>query len=141
MTDTLTPLERSKRMSLVRNKNTKPEYLVRQLVHRLGFRYRLHNKELPGKPDLVFSARRKVIFVHGCFWHRHLSRRCQLARLPKSRQDFWLPKLEQNRLRDKKKQAQLWRLGWHVLVIWECELRALDKLEFKITNFLNRETV
>ncbi len=139
VTDTLTPAERSKRMSLVRSKDTKPELTVRSLIHRLGFRYRLHCKGLPGKPDLVFTARRKVIFVHGCFWHRHPSRRCPLARLPKSRLEFWLPKLEQNRVRDKKKQAELRRLGWRMLVIWECELRDLNKLTSRIIDFLDRE--
>lgn len=140
MTDTLTPPERSNRMSLVRSKDTKPERIVRSLIHGLGFRYRLHGKGLPGTPDLVFHARKKVIFVHGCFWHRHPNRRCQLTRLPRSRQDFWLPKLEKNRLRDKKIQAELRRLAWRVLVIWECELRDLNKLKSRIIDFLNRET-
>jgi len=92
--DTLTPAERSTRMALVRAKDTKPELLVRRLVHGMGYRYRLHRRDLPGKPDLVFPSRGKVIFVHGCFWHRHA--RCALARLPKSRGDFWLPKLTAN---------------------------------------------
>ena len=138
-TDTLTPSERSKRMSLVRSKDTKPELTVRRLVHNSGFRYRLHGKGLPGKPDLVFAGRHKVIFVHGCFWHRHLKRSCSLARLPKSRLDFWQPKLEQNRVRDKQKQAMLRRLGWRVFVVWECELKAPDKLESKIIDFLSPE--
>jgi DNA mismatch endonuclease, patch repair protein len=139
VTDTLTAAERSKRMSLVRSKNTKPELTVRSLIHRLGFRYRLHGKELPGTPDLLFPSRRKVIFVHGCFWHRHPRRTCRLARLPKSRLDFWVPKLEQNRIRDKKQQAELRRLGWRVLVIWECELRDLKKLKARTIDFLNEE--
>ena len=126
-------------MSLVRSKNTKPELTVRRLIHRLGFRYRLHGKELPGTPDLLFPARRKVIFVHGCFWHRHSSRKCRLARLPKSRLEFWVPKLEQNRIRDKKQQAKLRRLGWRVLVVWECELRDLEKLKARTMAFLNGE--
>jgi DNA mismatch endonuclease, patch repair protein len=139
VTDTLTAIERSKRMSLVRGKDTKPELTVRSLIHRLGFRYRLHGKELPGTPDLMFPSRRKVIFVHGCFWHRHPSRRCRLARLPKSRLEFWVPKLEQNRVRDKKQQAELRRLGWRVLVIWECELQDLKKLKARTIDFLNGE--
>lgn len=138
-TDTLTPSERSERMSRVRSKDTKPELAVRKLVHQLGFRYRLHGDRLPGKPDLVFGPRRKVIFVHGCFWHRHPKRGCPLARLPKSRLDFWAPKLEKNRERDKQKQAELRRLGWRVLVIWECELKNTDKLKSRIMDFLNRE--
>lgn len=140
-TDTLTPSERSKRMSLVRSKDTKPELTVRRLIQSSGFCYRLHGKGLPGKPDLVFAGRHKVIFVHGCFWHRHPKRSCPLARLPKSRLDFWQPKLEQNRVRDKQKQAKLRRLGWRVLVVWECELRDPDKLKFRISDFLNREAV
>jgi DNA mismatch endonuclease, patch repair protein len=138
-TDTLTPSERSERMSLVRGENTKPELTVRALLYRLGFRYRLHGKGLPGQPDLVFASKRKVIFVHGCFWHRHQKRGCPLARLPKSRLDFWVPKLERNRVRDNQKQAKLKRLGWQVLVIWECELRGTDKLQSRIIAFLNRE--
>lgn len=134
MTDTLTPSERSERMSRIRNRDTKPELLVRRLVHSLGFRYRLHRLELPGKPDLVFSSRRKIIFVHGCFWHRHPD--CSLARLPKSRLDFWVPKLERNRKNDLLKQDELRRLGWVVLVIWECELREHDGLKRKIMEFL-----
>ena len=137
--DTLTPSERSKRMSLVRSKNTKPELTVRRLLRGSGFCYRLHGKGLPGKPDLVFAGRHKVIFVHGCFWHRHPKRSCPLARLPKSRLDFWRPKLEQNRVRDKQKQAKLRRLGWRVLIVWECELSDRDKLKSKIIDFLNRE--
>lgn len=136
MTDTLTPEERGKRMSLVRNKNTKPELSVRRLVHGMGFRYRLHRQALPGKPDLVFSSRRKVIFVHGCFWHRHPEAGCPLARLPKSRLDFWLPKLAKNRERDEVEQAELRRLGWDSLVVWECELRDMERLKSKILEFL-----
>lgn len=126
-------------MSLVRSKDTKPEFVVRRVVHGLGFRYRLHGKGLPGKPDLVFAARRKVIFVNGCFWHRHPNWGCSLARLPKSRLEFWLPKLEQNRVRDKKNQVELRRLGWRVLVVWECELKDSVKLKSEIADFLNRE--
>ena len=98
--DTLSKAQRSERMSRVRGKDTKPELLVRRLVHGMGYRYRLHRRDLPGTPDLVFPGRRKVIFVHGCFWHRHPDPACKLARLPKSRTDFWLPKLEGNRARD-----------------------------------------
>src|SRR5262245_44191753 len=100
--DTLSASERSKRMALVRSKNTKPEVVVRKLVHSLGHRFRLHGRKLPGRPDLVFARQKKVLFVHGCFWHRHSDTRCALARLPKSRLEFWLPKLESNRLRDRR---------------------------------------
>ena len=132
--DTLTPRERSERMARVKNADTKPEMIVRRLVHGMGYRYRLHAKSLPGKPDLSFSRRRKVIFVHGCFWHRHEG--CPLARLPKSRRDFWLPKLEANRLRDEKIEAELRANGWDVLVIWECELRHEADLRGRISSFL-----
>ena len=133
--DTLTPTERSDRMSRVRSKNTKPEWTVRRLVQSLGFRYRLHSADLPGKPDLVFPARRRVIFVHGCFWHRHTAR-CALARLPKSRLDFWQPKLEQNRKRDEKNVRRLRAAGWKVLTVWECQLGKEEILKARILKFL-----
>jgi DNA mismatch endonuclease, patch repair protein len=133
--DTLTRSERSQRMSLIRNRDTKPELLVRRLIHRCGFRYRLHGTALPGKPDLVFPSRKKVIFVHGCFWHRHPS--CGLARLPKSRLGFWVPKLKGNRLRDLKNLRRLRKLGWAAEVVWECETKDLSKLAGKVHCFLN----
>jgi DNA mismatch endonuclease (patch repair protein) len=132
--DTLSPKARSERMSRVRSKDSKPEMAVRRLVHGLGYRYRLHGKGIPGRPDLVFRSRRKVIFVHGCFWHRHA--RCKLARLPKSRLDFWKPKLERNRERDREVQKALYDEGWSSLVIWECEVVNLDKLTARIHSFL-----
>src|SRR5579864_5550027 len=98
--DTLNQRERSARMALVRAKDTKPEMLVRRLVHKLGYRYRLHRRDLPGTPDMAFGPLHKVIFVHGCFWHRHKKKTCALARLPKSRASFWVPKLEGNAARD-----------------------------------------
>lgn len=119
--DTLTPAERSKRMSRVRGRNTLPELLVRKMLHRLGYRYRIHDRELPGRPDIVFPKRRKVIFVHGCFWHRH--EHCKLASTPKSRSQFWLAKLEANRQRDERNLGLLDGLGWGVLVVWQCELK------------------
>jgi len=136
MVDTLNRFERSERMSRVRSKDTRPEMTVRRIVHRLGYRYRLHGKGLPGKPDLVFASRHKVIFVHGCFWHRHGDSACKLARLPKSRLDFWLPKLEANKARDAKTRRLLELSGWKNLVIWECELKKLLPLERKIRAFL-----
>lgn len=98
--DTLSPQERSERMGRVRNKDTKPEMVVRRLTHSLGYRYRLHGRKLPGRPDMVFAGRKKVIFVHGCFWHRHDEQNCPLTRWPKSRLEFWVPKLEKNKQRD-----------------------------------------
>ena len=136
MPDTLTSRERSERMSRIGAKNSKTELIVRKLSHRLGFRFRLHRRDLPGTPDLVFPRLKSVIFVHGCFWHRHTDPACHLARLPKSRLDFWGPKLEGNRSRDLRNQAHLAKSGWRVLVLWECELNRKDHLESTIRTFL-----
>jgi DNA mismatch endonuclease (patch repair protein) len=133
--DSLSPKERSIVMARVRSKNSRPELLVRKLVFSLGYRYRLHQKNLPGSPDLVFKSRRKVIFVHGCFWHRHA--RCALARMPKSRLGFWMPKLEGNRLRDQRNKRALARRGWKVLTIWECQLGNTERLHATIRGFLD----
>src|ERR1043166_4715922 len=111
--------QRSAVMRAVKSKGTKPEIKVRRLLHKAGYRYRLHRKDLPGNPDLVFPSRRAVIFVHGCFWHRHKG----CGRMPKSKLSYWLPKLEANKTRDQKNQRALRRSGWRVLVIWECQLR------------------
>jgi DNA mismatch endonuclease, patch repair protein len=135
--DSLTPEQRSVRMAAIRSKDSKPELAVRKLVYALGYRYRLHNTKLPGKPDLVFPKLRKVIFVHGCFWHRHSDPSCHLARLPKSKLDFWLPKLQSNFDRDIVKQQELSKIGWGFLVIWECQIARLQDLELKIKTFLN----
>lgn len=128
------PEDRSKVMRAVKSQNTGPEMIVRRLTHSIGYRYRLHRKDLPGKPDLVFPSRRKVIFVHGCFWHQHDCARG--ARLPKSHQEYWLPKLSRNKQRDAEHQATLRELGWDVLVIWECELKSLESVKSKINCFL-----
>ena len=134
--DTLTARQRSERMSRVRSKDTKPELRVRRLVHGLGYRYRLHAKELPGCPDLVFRPRRKVIFVHGCFWHRHEG--CSRNRIPKSpeRQELWRDKLDGNARRDQVNQTALREMGWAVLVIWECETNDVDRLAKEVRAFL-----
>ena len=136
MADSLSKAERSERMSRVRHRDTKPEMLVRRIVHRLGFRYRLHDRRLPGTPDLVFKSRRMAIFVHGCFWHRHPDPSCKLARMPKSQLDFWRPKLEGNRERDLRLQSELDAIGWKYLVVWECELGHREQLENKLLAFL-----
>lgn len=136
MADTLTRVERSERMGRIQNKDTKPEMRIRKIVHGMGYRYRLHKANLPGKPDLVFAGRRKVIFVHGCFWHRHPDSACSLARLPKSRLDFWVPKLEANRQRDQVNSRALEQAGWDVLTIWECQLRNEKELKSRIQVFL-----
>jgi DNA mismatch endonuclease, patch repair protein len=132
MTDTLTPEQRSERMARIGPKNSKPEMIVRRLAHAMGFRFRLHDTRLPGKPDLVFRARRKVIFVHGCFWHRHPG----CGRMPKSRLSFWRKKLEGNRSRDLKVQRKLRAIGWTVLVVWECQARDIGSLAHRIRMFL-----
>jgi DNA mismatch endonuclease (patch repair protein) len=121
-------------MAQVRAKDTKPEMLVRRLVHAMGYRYRLHRRDLPGSPDLVFVSRRKVIFVHGCFWHRHSG--CRLARLPKSRLDFWLQKLTANAERDLRNEHALHQLGWEILTLWECELGSAEVIAGRIKDFL-----
>lgn len=125
-------------MARIRGRDTKPEMLVRRLVHRMGYRFRLHRRDLPGSPDLTFPSRRKVIFVHGCFWHLHPDERCKLARMPKSRLDYWEPKLEGNKRRDRDNLARLTELGWDPLVIWECQLRDVESLEARIVGFLGR---
>lgn len=135
MVDSLSPKERSEIMARVRSKDTRPEMRVRKLAFALGYRYRLHDRKLAGCPDLVFGPQRKVIFVHGCFWHRHA--RCALARLPKSRLDFWVPKLEGNKLRDQRNKRALARRGWKVLTIWECQLGDLSQLSARIGRFLD----
>lgn len=132
--DTLTPEQRSERMSRVRSKDTKPELKVRRLVHSLGYRYRLHATRLPGCPDLVFGTRRKAIFVHGCFWHRHDD--CPLCRMPKSRLRFWKAKLNANRQRDLANQAKLTEMGWELMILWECEVGNTDELASRIHAFL-----
>ena len=134
--DTLTPAPPSERKGRVKHKGSAAERLVRSLVHRMGYRFRLHRAGLPGRPDLVFPGRRKAIFVHGCFWHRHPDPDCKLARLPKSRHDFWVPKLEGNRARDGRVRAELETLGWGVLEVWECRLRDSAFLENEIRTFL-----
>ena len=131
--DNLTPKERSIQMAKVRSRDTKPEMFIRRLVHRMGYRYRLHKKELPGKPDLVFGAKKKVIFVHGCFWHGH---NCSLCRIPKSRIDFWEKKIFTNRNRDEVQIEKLKEAGWESLIIWECQLKKADGIETRIKFFL-----
>ena len=124
-------------MSRVRHRDTKPERTLRRLLTDMGYRYRLHYERVPGRPDIAFPGRRKVIWVHGCFWHRHPG--CPKSALPKSRRDFWVPKLVSNRIRDLAVQAEARRLGWHTLVVWECELKEPDRLTDRLAHFLNGE--
>ena len=133
--DILTPAQRSARMSLIRSRDTKPEKALRSALHHAGYRFRLHVRHLPGCPDIVFPGRRKAIFVHGCFWHLH---RCQRpTRQPKSNREYWIPKLEANRRRDRQNRRRLALLGWRSLTIWECEMRQIEKAMRKASRFLD----
>nr|WP_241503907.1 very short patch repair endonuclease [Ferruginivarius sediminum] len=126
-------------MQAVQGKNTKPELTVRRFLHRMGYRYRLHRKDLPGTPDLVFPSQKKAIFVHGCFWHQH---GCRYGQPPKSRRGYWIPKLKRNKQRDSEKLAELERAGWKAMVIWECEIRGdLEDTENRLLAFLNGASV
>jgi len=126
-------VNRSEMMAAVRSKNTKPEMLVRRLVHGSGYRYRLHRPDLPGKPDLVLPSKRKVIFVHGCFWHQH---GCALSHMPKSNVAYWAPKLRRNQARDREHIKALRAAGWKPLVLWECELNKPGPLLRRLSKFL-----
>ena len=132
--DRISSEKRSWQMGRVRQKDTLPEIAVRKLVYGMGYRYRLHDRRLPGSPDLVFPARRKVIFVHGCFWHRHGG--CKLASTPKTRIDFWQEKFDANKARDKRTVEALRALGWEALTLWQCEAKAAPALEKRISDFL-----
>ncbi len=132
--DPLTPAERSERMSRIRNADTKPEMIVRRLIHGMGYRYRLHVRDLPGNPDLVFRPRRMVIFVHGCFWHQH---GCRQYRQPRTRRSFWGPKLAGNKARDADVKRELRGHGWSVMVVWGCQVRNESVLRNRIKRFLD----
>jgi DNA mismatch endonuclease (patch repair protein) len=121
-------------MGRVRDKNTTPELAVRSLVHRLGYRYRIHSKKLPGRPDIVFAGRKKIIFIHGCFWHGHEG--CPKGKLPKSNLDYWVPKVGGNKERDIEHRRKLESGGWSVLVVWQCELKNEEALKKQIISFL-----
>lgn len=121
-------------MQLIRSKNTQPEIKVRKLTFSLGYRYRLHDAKLPGRPDIVFPKKRKVIFVHGCFWHQHEG--CTSSKIPTSNVDYWKPKLERNKKRDIENQSKLKNDNWSFLILWECELKKPKRTTFKIKNFL-----
>ena len=121
-------------MSRIRSRNTSPEMIVRRTVHKMGYRYRLHVTELPGKPDLVFPKLRRIIEVRGCFWHQHAC--CIDSHIPKSRRGYWLPKLKANLRRDKENGLKLRNLGWRLLVIWECELGDSQQVSRRLATFL-----
>jgi len=136
MTDRISGERRSANMRAVRAKDTRPELIVRRLAHGMGYRYRLHDRRLPGTPDLVFPSRRSVIFVHGCFWHRHEG--CLRASEPRSNVGFWRPKLARNAARDKEQLRALGKRGWQALVIWECETNNARDLASRLRRFLGR---
>lgn len=134
--DKLSAERRSDNMGRIRSTDTKPELAVRSLIHRLGYRFRLHRKDLPGKPDIVFPGRQKVIFVHGCFWHQHPG--CREGRVPSSRIGYWGPKLRKNRARDAENQARLREQGWDCLIVWECRLKNREHLTKRLQRFLEK---
>lgn len=135
MTDTLTPEKRSWNMSRIRDKNTKPEKIVRSALHRMGLRFSLHRSDLPGKPDIVLLKHRTVVFVHGCFWHRHKG--CKSAYTPKSRKKFWLSKFRENKTCDIRIRKALRKNGWKAITIWECWTEKPERLARKLKTFLN----
>ena len=133
MTDTHTKEQRSRNMARVKNKNTAPELLVRSLLHRMGYRFRLHRRDLPGSPDIVLPRHKKVIFVHGCFWHGH---DCPRGRRPSTNREFWDVKLDRNIERDRSAQRELNKIGWKTLVIWQCQTKNEDELRAQLQDFL-----
>jgi DNA mismatch endonuclease, patch repair protein len=132
--DKLTPERRSENMRRIKSKDMKPELLIRKLAHGLGYRFRLHRRDLPGKPDLVFPGRKKVILVHGCFWHQHTE--CREGRMPGSNKDYWNPKLKRNVERDADNLEKLHESGWQTLTVWECETKNIDALKKRLSKFL-----
>jgi len=137
--DRLTPEHRSWNMSRIRSRDTSPERVVRSLLHRLGYRFRLHRRDLPGSPDIVLPRHRAVVFVHGCFWHRH--RGCRFAYTPKTRQQFWMQKFRENQARDERARRKLRRMGWRVLVVWECQTARPDRLGSRLQRWLAPATL
>jgi DNA mismatch endonuclease, patch repair protein len=135
MADNRNTASRSALMSRIGGKDTAPEMLVRRLLHHLGYRYRLHRRDLPGSPDIVLPSRRKVVFVNGCFWHAH---GCKIGQPPKSRLEFWIPKLKRNRQKDSRDRRALRKLGWSVLTIWQCQTKSQKRLEGRLVDFLGR---
>ncbi len=133
MADVVSKEKRSQMMANIKGKNTKPELLVRSGLHRLGYRFKIHDNSLPGKPDIKLTKYRSVIFIHGCFWHKH---NCHLFKMPSTRQDFWRSKFETNQINDKENLKKLYDFGWRICVIWECSLKGKTKLPLsKILNF------
>jgi DNA mismatch endonuclease (patch repair protein) len=138
MSDVFSPEKRSQIMSAIKGKDTKPEIRVRKLLHAMGYRFRLHEKYLPGKPDIVLPKYKKVVFVHGCFWHGHKG--CKRATTPKTRTDFWRDKIDKNKERDRKCVRRLRAEGYGALTVWECEMKNLDKLSNRLERYLGGKT-
>ena len=138
MTDTVSAATRSHVMSRIKSKGIKPEVFVRQLLHSLGYRYRLHRTDLPGRPDLVFPSRRRVVFVPGCFWHYHPG--CDQAHIPASNRDYWLPKLTRTRAKDTHNTSALRGEGWGVMTVWECQLKRVQVVTQRLIDFLEQPT-
>ena len=136
MPDHLAPEKRSNIMRAIRAKNTKPELAVRQLLNRMGYRFRIHPRDLPGKPDIAFTKRKKAIFIHGCFWHQHPDPACRDSRSPVSNTGYWAPKLARTKERDAGNEIALRQLGWDLLILWECELQPAEGLQERIRQFL-----
>lgn len=134
--DTISSEERSALMSRIRSKNTLPELVVRSLLHRMGYRFRIHQRDLPGAPDIVLPRHKKIVLVHGCFWHGHF---CRLASKPKSNSEYWSEKILRNKARDERNLKALEAAGWKVLELWECEIRKFDGLEIRLAKFLHEK--
>jgi DNA mismatch endonuclease (patch repair protein) len=137
VTDKFNPKKRSEIMARVKGRDTGPEKIVRSLLHRMGYRFRLHQRDLPGNPDIVLTRHGKVIFVHGCFWHGH--RRCSRASRPVTNTDFWNKKLERNIKRDSKTGRRLRSAGWSVMIIWQCQIRNTERLRSRLERFISHE--
>lgn len=137
MIDTISARRRSEIMSRIRSKDTLPEMLVRRMVHAMGYRYRLHRKDLPGRPDMTFARLGRIIQVHGCFWHQHDDPDCPANRRPKSNRGYWNAKLDRNQVRDAENYSALRQLGWQVLVVWECQLKDTAALSARLEAFLS----
>ena len=137
MPDTVSSATRSRIMSKIKSKDTKPEILVRRLLHGLGYRYRLHRTDLPGRPDLVFPSRRKIVFVNGCFWHNHLG--CVKSHIPADNREYWLSKLIRNRERDERNLSLLKQDGWDVTIVWECQMKDMEGVAEQLIDFLARD--
>lgn len=135
--DIVTKEKRSRMMSGIKGKNTKPELLLRSALHKLGFRFRIQRKDLPGKPDIVLSKYKTIIFVHGCFWHRHPG--CKYAYTPKSNIEFWTNKLEGNAIRDRLTEKSLEEMGWRIIIVWECEVKALIENDSRLRAMITEE--